>query len=113
MTEQEYTACVQRYLDVVYRIALNWLGSPADAEDAAQNTMLRLWRTDTVFQGEDHLRHWLVRVALNESKRLSCGFWRTRAVPLEEARPPVFSAPERGELYRQVMSLPGKYRVLG
>ena len=111
MTEQEYTACVQRYLEMVYRIALNWLGSPADAEDAAQNTMLRLWRTDTAFQGEDHLRHWLVRVALNESKRLSGGFWRTRAAPLEEARPPAFSAPERGELYRQVMSLPGKYRV--
>ena len=65
MTEQQFTDAVKRYLDMVYRIALNWFRNPADAEDAAQNAMLRLWRTDTEFQGEDHLRHWLVRVTLN------------------------------------------------
>ena len=107
MTEQQFTDAVKRYLDMVYRIALNWFRNPADAEDAAQNAMLRLWRTDTEFQGEDHLRHWLVRVTLNECKRMSAHPWRRRTVPPE----PAFSDPARQTLYQEVMELPVKYRV--
>lgn len=51
MTEQEFNRAAERHLDMVYRIALNWLKRPADAEDAAQNVMLRLWRTDAAFAG--------------------------------------------------------------
>ena len=111
MTEQQFTDAVERYLDMVYRIALNWFRNPADAEDAAQNAMLRLWRTDTEFQGEDHLRHWLVRVTLNECKRMSVHPWRRRTVPLDQCPEPVFSDPARQPLYQEVMELPVKYRV--
>ena len=112
MTDQEFAACVQRHLDMVYRIALNWFGPQrADAEDAAQNTMLRLCRTGTVFENEDHLRCWLARVALNECKRLSSSLWRRRTVPLESCPEPVFPDPGQQTLFREVMALPGKYRV--
>lgn len=111
MTEQQFTDAVKRYLDMVYRIALNWFRNPADAEDAAQNAMLRLWRTDTEFQGEDHLRHWLVRVTLNECKRMSAHPWRRRTVPLDQCPEPVFSDPAQQTLYQEVMELPVKYRV--
>ena len=73
--------------------------------------MLRLWRTDTEFQGEDHLRHWLVRVTLNECKRMSAHPWRRRTVPLDQCPEPVFSDPARQTLYQEVMELPVKYRV--
>ena len=111
MTEQEYALAVERHLDMVYRIALNWFRRPPDAEDAAQNVMLRLWRTDTDFQGEDHLRHWLVKVTVNECKRISMHPWRSRTVPLESCAEPVFEDREKRELYQAVMELPGKYRV--
>ena len=111
MTEQEFNRAAERHLDMVYRIALNSLRHPADAEDAVQNTMLRLWRTDTDFAGEEHLRRWLARVAVNESRRIAAHPWRRRAVSLEEAREPVFQDRERRELYEAVMGLPAKYRV--
>ena len=85
MTNQDFTDAAAAYTDMVYRIALNWFKNVPDAEDVTQNTMLRLCRTDTVFQDEDHLRYWLARVAVNECKRLSMCFWRTRTVPLESA----------------------------
>ena len=110
LTETEFTAAAERHLDMVYRIALNSLRHPADAEDAVQNTMLRLWRTDTDFAGEEHLRRWLARVAVNESRRIAAHPWRRRAVSLEEAREPVFQDRERRELYEAVMGLPAKYR---
>lgn len=111
MTEQDYTAAAERYLDMVYRIALNWFRRPADAEDAAQNVMLRLWRTETDFYSEEHLRRWLARVAVNECKRMALNPWRKRTVSLEECTEPVFEDRERRELYQAVMELPGKYRV--
>ena len=112
LTEQEFQQVADRYLNMAYRLALNWLRNPADAEDAVQNAMLRLWRTDTDFQGEEHIRHWLVRVTVNECKRIALHPWRRRSVPLEEAnRSPAFGAPHHRELFREVMALPEKYRV--
>ena len=111
LTEREYTAAAEQYLDMVYRIALNWFKAPADAEDAAQNVMLRLWRTDTAFRGEEHLRRWLARVTVNECKRISCHPWRSRTVSLEGCGEPAFDGQEQRELYQAVMDLPARYRV--
>ena len=111
MTDREFTAAAETYLDMVYRIALNWFRVPADAEDAAQNAMLRLWRTDTDFQSEDHLRRWLVRVTVNECKRLAMRPWCIRTASLESCPEPVFDDREKRELYQAVMDLPGKYRL--
>ena len=111
LTEQAFQEAAERYLDMVYRIALNWFRNSADAEDAAQNTMLRLWQTDTAFQGEDHLRHWLVRVTLNECKRIAFHPWRSRTVPLENCPEVAFTDPVKAELFQEVMALPAKYRV--
>lgn len=111
LTEQQFTDAAERYLDMVYRIALNWFRSPADAEDAAQNAMLRLWQTDTEFRREEHLRYWLVRTTLNECKRISGHPWRKRTVSLENCPEPVFSDPARQTLFQEVMELPMKYRL--
>lgn len=111
LTEQEFHRAAERYLDMVYRIALNYFRHPQDAEDAAQEAMLRLWRADTDFEGEEHLRHFLVRVTLNVCRDFSRSPWRKRTVPLESCREPAFSTPERWELYQAVMALPAKYRL--
>ena len=111
MTEQEFNRAAERYLDMVYRIALNALRVPADAEDAAQTVMLRLWQSESSFTGEAHLRHWLVRVTINVCRDAARSAWRRRLVPLEHCPEPSFSLPEQGILYRAVMDLPGKYRL--
>ena len=73
--------------------------------------MLRLWQTQEAFEGEDHLRHWLVRVTVNVCRDLTRSAWYRRIVPLEHCPEPTFSAPEEGRLYDAVMALPGKYRL--
>lgn len=111
MTESAFTAAAERHLDMVYRVALNWFRSPADAEDAAQTAMLKLWQTDTEFADGDHLRRWLVRVTLNVCRDMARSPWRRHTVSLEEFPEPSFSDEERRTVYREVMALPGKYRV--
>ena len=111
MTEKAFEDAVERYLDLVYRLALNCLRNPADAEDAAQTAMLRLWQTGGVFPNDDQLRYWLVRVTLNVCKDTARSPWRRRMVPLEHCREPAFDTPEHQTLYAEVMSLPAKYRL--
>lgn len=111
MIETAFTAAAKRHLDMVYRVALNWFRNPADAEDAAQTAMLKLWQADTDFADDEHLRQWLVRVTLNVCRDMARSPWRRHTVSLEDLPEPSFSDEERRSVYREVMALPGKYRV--
>ncbi|MBR1456835.1 MAG: sigma-70 family RNA polymerase sigma factor [Oscillospiraceae bacterium] len=97
---------------MVYRIALNYLRDAAAAEDVGQEVFLRLFRAGPELEGPEHLKHWLIRVAINESKRALASPWRALA-PLDEQREqPAFSSPETGDTFRAVMALPRRYRVV-
>ena len=94
MTEREFTAAAGRRLDTGHRVALNCLRNPADAEDAAQTVLLRLWQSGQVFPDDDQLRYWLVRVTVNVCKDVLRSPWRRRMVALDHCREPAFAAPE-------------------
>lgn len=111
LTQQEFTAAAEQHLNMVYHVALNCLRFPADAEDAAQETMLRLWRTDTEFESDDHLCRWLVRVCINVCRDMARSPWRRRTVPLENCAEPVFSDPAQQSLWTDIMALPVKFRL--
>lgn len=113
MTDHEnFTSLAERYMDMVYRIAFHDLRSPQDADDVTQEVFLRLLRTDAHFDSDCHAKHWLIRVTLNECKRLCRASWRRHTVPLTEYEETLhWETPEQSGLFQAVMSLPRKYRV--
>ena len=56
MEPNELTAAAGRYRDMIYRVALHWCGHPQEAEDATQDTLLKLCTTHRHFADEEHLR---------------------------------------------------------
>ena len=63
---QAFRRLVDRHLGVVLAVARRMLRDDAEAEDVAQETMLRLWRAgDSLELGTYGLRPWLRRVASN------------------------------------------------
>lgn len=109
---EKFAECVEKYTDSVYRVAFHSCKNPADSEDIVQNVFLKLYRETKEFESEEHLRRWLLRVAVNESKKLLGSAWFRRSAPLEEyAETLEFETPEESELFFAVMALPKKYRV--
>ena len=77
-----------------------------------QTALLRLLECKTDFESYEHIRRWLIRVTVNEARKVLRTPWRKRVLPLEEARDaPVFDAPEERELFSAVMALPRSYRM--
>ena len=72
MDSAEVEIVAKKYLDSVYRVAINYAKNVQDAGDAVQNAFLKLIKTDMVFSDEEHIRKWLIKVPINECK----SFWR-------------------------------------
>ncbi len=49
----------------LYAVCLRMLGSPEDAQDALQETMLRIWRGLSAFDGRAQVGTWAYRIATN------------------------------------------------
>lgn len=69
---------VDNHADAVYRLALNQLRSPSDAHDVVQEVFLRLLTSTTTFTSQDHLRAWLIRVAINVCHDMQKSAWNRR-----------------------------------
>lgn len=112
MTDQQFREAVEQYGDMVFRLAYSYLKNRADAEDVMQEALLKLYVEPGEFESADHEKHWLLRVAANECKKLLRSPWRRRTDPLDEAaEAAAFDRPAQSELFRQVMALPPKYRA--
>ena len=108
----ETSVVVEKYKDSIFSAAFNVCANAADAEDVVQDTFIRYHTTNTQFADEQHIRAWLLRVAINKAKNVTMSFWHRRGVPLEDyAETLAFPSPEAGDLFEKVMKLPEKYRT--
>lgn len=111
--EQSMKELVERYRDNLFAIAFNICKNAADSDDIVQETFVQYYLTKQKFESEQHIRAWLIRVAINKAKNVTRTFWRQHKVSLEEYMETlVFEAPEDEALFETVMALPQKYRLV-
>ena len=111
--KQSVNELIERYRDNLFAVAFHMCKNAADADDIVQETFLQYYLSGKNFDNEQHIRSWLIRVAINKAKNINHSFWRQHKVPLEEYMETlVFETPEDGELFETVMNLPDKYRIV-
>lgn len=114
MQEDFLKSTMEKFGGAVYRLSLCRLQSIADAEDAYSEVFLRLYNNRGAESYDDeHLKAWLLRVAVNICNDIGRKKKRQRTLPLEEAA--TLSIEERADysdIWEAVGALPEKYRTV-
>ncbi|MCI8968651.1 MAG: sigma-70 family RNA polymerase sigma factor [Lachnospiraceae bacterium] len=101
------------YQDNLFAVAFNICQNTQDAEDVIQDTFVQYYTTKKEFDSEEHIRAWLIRVAVNKAKNVTRTFWRRNKVSIEDSMETLtFETPESENLFETVMQLPEKYRIV-
>ena len=85
--DRAFAAIFRRYHQSLYRFCLSIVGNPEDAQDALQNTMLKVMRALPGEERQIELKPWLYRIAHNESIDLLRRRRETRQLDVEQVAP--------------------------
>lgn len=108
-----YEQIVRKNIDTVYRIAISYTKTPADADDIVQQTFMKLLTKKVLFTDEEHVKRWLIRVCINECNSLFSSFWRKNVDSIDVMTvEPEFTMQESSELYEAIKELPAKCSIV-
>lgn len=107
---------MRKYTNLVYGIALTHTASKADADDVFQDTFLAYHRSDVKWRDEVHRKAWLIKTAVNMSKRITLSTWYKRTVPIENSEEQSvdfdYGLAEQNIIMNAIKKLPKKYRCV-
>ncbi len=101
---------IEKYSNMVYRLAMARTGNSEEAQDVYQEVFLRLAKKMPEFQSEEHKKAWLIRVTINCSKTILNSSFIKHRTELDENLS--FETPERHDIYYAVLKLPIKYKTV-
>jgi RNA polymerase sigma-70 factor (ECF subfamily) len=106
---EAFEALLAAYQDKVFRLSYSMLGDRAQAEDAAQESFLRIWKALDRYRGESALGTWIFSIARNVC--LTSISKRARSAPIDDADRSKPDPPDRQpDIVRMVGQLPDNYR---
>jgi len=76
-SERAFNLLIDRHQQAI-RMFLRGVTTPADAEDAAQETFLAVWTQAKNFKGMSSVRSWLLSIAWRKAKGMQRWFFRSR-----------------------------------
>ena len=105
----EFEQVVRQYADTVYAVCVMRLNNTADAEDCFQDTFLKLYTDPPQLRDTEHLKAWLIRVAINRCK--NCIRDNRRIVSFEAVpETPSLHSDDESDVSWALMQLELKYR---
>lgn len=100
---------IQKYSNTIFKIAFSYTRDKTTAEDILQDVLIKYMMDSTEFNEEEHKRAWIIRVTINECKKIYRSLWNVRRIPLEDIYP--YNDPEKHAVFYAIMDLPVKYRI--
>ena len=101
---------IEKYADMVYRIALTRCGIVENAEDVFQDVFIKYSEKMPNFESEEHRKAWFIRVTINLTKNINNSAWNRKIVTLDENIE--FETKEQQDIFSIVCSLPKDYKTV-
>lgn len=106
MDEQQFTRQVEALADRLYRVSRAILRCDADCQDAVQSAIIKAWLHLPSLRDESVFDRWLLRITVNECRKL---YRRNRhTLPLPDPLP---AAPQIDAFWELTSNLDPKYRI--
>lgn len=106
----EIKQIIERYGNMVFRLAYAQMKNSADTDDVYQEVFYRYIRKQPVFENEEHEKAWFIRVTVNCSKTSLRSFWKTKVCELDESFEDI--QVEKEDLSYALNKLPKKYSLI-
>ena len=111
-TDDCFEEVMERYSDLIYRVAYANVKIKADADDVFQEVWCRYYQKNKVFESEEHRRNWLINVTLKCCKKIYSSVRYKRTVLTDDVSLLESKLPKKDfEIYYAVINLPQKYRI--
>ncbi len=101
---------LEKYSDLVYRIALTRCGTVENAEDIYQDVFMKFSEKMPSFESEEHEKAWFIRITINLSKNLKSSAWNKRIINLDENIE--FYNEEENSVFSTICELPQNYKTV-
>ena len=114
--QKQFEAWFEEYCDCILRMCFTYLADRSLAEDALQDTFVKVWRKMDGFlnKNECSSKAWIMRIAINTCKDYKRSAWFRHVDPsltLETIPPALYNYPEElRSIFLDVMVLPNKYK---
>ncbi len=119
MKDEQITAdaAIDRYADMVYRLARSQMKNTTDADDLFQEVFVRLVSHIQDLESWEHVKAWLIRVTINCAKKHYEQYWNRNVDYMEEPERMAdegdgYELPEEHPMRAAVQKLPPKYRLV-
>ena len=101
---------IEKYSDMVYRIALTRTGTIENAEDVFQDVFIKYSEKKPNFKNEEHEKAWFIRVTINLTKNINMSAWNKKVITLDENID--FASKEENDVFSIVCNLPQNYKMV-
>lgn len=120
MNAVEYNTCVEKHLNMVYRISFHYFGNREDAEDVSQDVFMKLFSSKINLEDEELVKAWLIRVTTNTCHSYFRNPFRRRRTDIDESEWMNMTGDGLSEqeivnrkvIMDAVLSLPEHYRII-
>lgn len=105
---------VNKYGDMLFKVAMTRMNDTYDAQDIVQETFMKMLlnvKKGKIFKDEEHLKAWLLTVAVNSGKSFLNLAWNKRTRGLADYEDVAVAPYEVNYAYDYVMRLTEKYRI--
>lgn len=105
---------IEQYSEMLFRLAMSRMQHKENAEEVVQDTFLRLItsvKKGQKFNDDEHLKAWLLTVAVNRGKSILTLAWNKRTQGMDDVKEVAAPEKEIGYAYEYVKRLPEKYRI--
>jgi len=103
---------ISKYSDTVFRVAYARTQNVEDAKDITQDVYLKFIKANEKINDEEHVKAWLLKVAVNTGNTFVTSAWARHRAELNEAADETGFMEEKSEVFYAVKDLPEKYRVI-